>query len=145
MMQNVPESEGCECWWPIAADRAAFGQNEKVVVPNRKLKVTNWTAANKSFHVDAGEAAVATVKAFYYPRWQAEMNLSPVPIQPNENGVISLSIPSDETNVNLKFVEPSYVSAANLVSIAVWMILLLSAAFLLIRPRTQFLPNESRS
>jgi 6-pyruvoyl-tetrahydropterin synthase related domain len=139
MMQTIPESEGCECWWPVWADRSAFIQSENVEIANRNVNITNWSTLEKTFHIAAGESRIATVKTFYYPRWHADINSSPAQVDNNAHGLVSLFIPADETDVRLTFAEPEYVAAANVVSLTAWLILLISAVVLLLRSCKQVL------
>jgi hypothetical protein len=142
MMQTIPESQGCECWWPVWAKSMAFGQTDKVIATGRKVDVIAWSAANKQFHIDAGDPATATIRSFYYPHWQAEINGSTALVEPSEDGLISLSVPGIESNIRLTFREPGYVKAANITSTAAWIILLVFAATVLLKSHKETPPVD---
>ncbi len=134
-MTTISDSEGCECWWPIWAERSAFSQKDKVVAIGRNIDISIWSAADRRFTIGAGTASIATVATFYYPRWQATVNGAPVEVGPTESGAISLAIPAETSEVELRFREPSYVKAANIASVSAWLLVLAFGIILLLKSR----------
>lgn len=134
-MTQIPLSEGCECWWPVWAERSSFQQTEKVEAIGRTFDVQAWSTTEKRIHIDAGAPVIVTVAAFYYPRWQATVNGANVPVEKTADGVISLAIPAEASNVELVFREPAYVKAAYVASALSWLFVLAFAVILLVKSR----------
>ena len=134
-MAGLINSEACECWWPIWADRAAFSQPDRVTAMNRNTRIALWSATEKRFKIDAGDAGRAGVNTFYYPRWTATVNGAVVPVDIGPSGRIALSIPAETADVDLIFREPPYVMAANIASISAGGMLLAFAVILLVKSR----------
>jgi len=129
-VENTAEGESCECWWPVWANRRAFDQTRPIFSPGRESAVEEWSAGAKHFRIAAGEPTTATLKVFYYPRWQAFVNEVQVPVEKTPNGAISLAIPASSSDVRLVFVEPAYVKAAFIFSAAAWFFVICFAAVL---------------
>ena len=134
-MATISESEGCECWWPIWAERSAFSQTDKVVAMGRNVDISKWSAPDKRFKIDPGNAGIATIHAFYYPRWQAYVNGAPAEVNPTESGTISIAIPPESADVELKFREAPYLKGANNASISAWLIVFAFSVILLLKSR----------
>ncbi|MFN0279948.1 MAG: 6-pyruvoyl-tetrahydropterin synthase-related protein [Pyrinomonadaceae bacterium] len=131
MVATVPESEGCDCWWPTWAKSGAFSQKTPLDIPDRNVVSFSASATGRRFAVDEGTASTAVIRAFYYPRWQAEINGKSATVRPDEFGRMTIDVPSESAEVHLKFVEPGYVSTANVISLIAWItaLLCLVAAF----------------
>jgi len=134
-MATAADSEGCECWWPIWAERDAFGPTEKVIAGTNGVEITHWEATKRQFRIDASSPATVTVAAFYYPRWHAAVNGVEVPVGKTKEGAISLEVPAGLSDVELSFREPSYVTATTVASLLVWPLVLALIAFLLVKSR----------
>lgn len=120
LLANVPESESCGCWLPIWARSEAFSQSRPVDIPGRNVSSFSTSATSKHFTVDKGPAATAALKAFYYPRWQAEIDGHSVSVAPDNFGRMTLDIPSESIEAKLEFVEPAYVYSATIISLLAW-------------------------
>jgi hypothetical protein len=128
---NIPASSGCECWWPVWAEWAAFGQTEQVKADGRTAMVKNWAAEHKVFEIGPGESASVTIATFYYPHWHASVNGSEITVNKTVDGRISLPVPGGASDVDLVFREPAYVRVAYTISILSWSVVIcLSAALL---------------
>jgi hypothetical protein len=132
----TPDVEGCDCWWPVWAKRSAFDQTQAVAASGRQIEITRWSATDRQFTTAAGEPVRATLRAFYYPLWEASINGTPAPVQIGPSGEIAVDVPSGPVDVKIEFIEPRYVIAANITSAAAWLILLAMSAYLLIKSRT---------
>ncbi len=137
LVAATPVSEGCDCWWPIWAQRSAFGQAEQIVVPGRQTTVSVWSPDRKQFHVAAGVEAIATVRSFYYPRWEANVNGVATPVHASVDGTIEIAIPADDADVVLTFREPGYVWAAAIVSLAAWLLVVAFGLVLALKSRRE--------
>ncbi|MFL6375686.1 MAG: 6-pyruvoyl-tetrahydropterin synthase-related protein [Pyrinomonadaceae bacterium] len=129
------DSTGCDCWWPVWANTAALAQKEKVVMPGREVQIKTWSPFERSFVVAPGTATAATIKTWYYPRWQAEVNGLPVELRPDANGALSINIPPDSSDVSVRFVEPATARIAAVISLLAWLAVLFSAFALLVKSR----------
>ena len=129
------DSEGCDCWWPVWADRAAFAQKEDVVVPGRDVTIEEWRPTERRFSVSPGTVAIATIKTWYYPRWLASVNGQTITLQPDDEGALTLEIPHEASSVTVAFVEPWYVVAAATISVLAWLAFLFSSSIILLKSR----------
>jgi hypothetical protein len=66
---------------------------------------------------------------FWYPRWRAEVNGSPVEVSRDENGAITIPIPAEKATVRLWFQETAAFSVACVVSSIAWLLMLSALAF----------------
>ena len=139
-MTTISESDSCECWLPVWAERKAFIQTEKVVAEDRTVEVISWTATVKTFRIEPGKPEPAAVAAFYYPRWQASINGRDVPVEMTDGGAISIAIPAEASDIKLAFREPAYVAAAKYASFATWLFVLVFTVILLIKSRKRLPP-----
>jgi 6-pyruvoyl-tetrahydropterin synthase related domain len=124
---GIAEASTCECWWPVWAETAALGQKEKVSTPGRTVAVSEWTQTSRRFAVEPGIPERATIATFYYPRWRATINSAEVPVEKDDEGRLAIQLPPERCEVELQFREPSFVSAAYIVSALAW----ISVAFVL--------------
>ncbi|HEV7699450.1 MAG TPA: 6-pyruvoyl-tetrahydropterin synthase-related protein [Pyrinomonadaceae bacterium] len=129
------DSTGCDCWWPIWARNEALGQKEQVAVNDRRVEVHEWSPYRRRFAIASGPAAAATIKTFYYPRWQATISGASASVRPDDNGAMTVDIPTSTVDVTLSFVEPTYVRVAAVVSLLTWIAMFLTAVILLLKSR----------
>lgn len=120
-LADVPNSEGCACWWPRWVKKEAFDQKEKILAPGRTVEITKWLPTDKRFNIEAGQPTDAIVAAFYYPRWNVAINGSRIKPVPTADGTISFPIPADTSRIKLTFDEPTYITVANVASIISWL------------------------
>jgi hypothetical protein len=121
-----------ECWWTVwtPVDKEAVSGlprpkllTAKVVLNDRNHELGIWSATEKSFTLEAGEAGQAQVATLYYPHWKAFVNGQSVETSPTETGLISLAIPAEQSEVRIQFREPRRVVAFYYVAGLAWMIL----------------------
>ncbi|HTH52293.1 MAG TPA: 6-pyruvoyl-tetrahydropterin synthase-related protein [Pyrinomonadaceae bacterium] len=132
---SFENSTGCDCWWPVWAKSEAFGQTEKVVAGGREVSITSWSPRECMFSIPPGDATSATVKAWYYPRWIAQVNGVEQTPHSDENGRLTIDVPTAAANVSVRFVEPGYVIAATVISLLAWIAMLFTGALLLLKSR----------
>lgn len=123
-LEMVNGASGCDCWWPVWADPAAFVQSERVLAGGRSIQIDHWAAANRSFTVGEGEEVAASLTTFYYPRWRASVNGKDTPVRIGSHGQIEVPLPNAAARVELNFVEPYYVELAATVSALAWLALI---------------------
>lgn len=121
-MATAAHNPSYEGWWPVWAKVPALSQKEKVVIPGRETKIESWLPLERQFTVAPGEPSPASIGTFYYPHWQATVNDSAVEVLPNDNGLLSLSVPAEGSTVRLSFREPVVNRAAFFISAIGWII-----------------------
>jgi uncharacterized membrane protein YfhO len=111
---------------------------------SRKVNVSEWNPEYRVFTVGDGQSGIVRIATFYYPRWQAEVNGTPVQISPDENGAITIPIPQQQSTVRLWFQEPLLFSIAGIVSALTWLLLLFKIMFYFAAGRRQAESKEKR-
>jgi len=140
-LASIPDSNGCECWWPVWAGSSAFGQTERINVASRTAAVKEWAVKHKTFEIGPGAPSSATIAVFYYPHWHASVNGGEIQVTKTDDGRISLPVPAEASEVDLVFREPAHVKTANTLSILAWAVVTcLSAALLFINSPRSALP-----
>lgn len=119
-IESLSSSESYECWWTIWAKKEALSNQEKVSVTERNVSIKSWNETERSFLITEGESQNVRIATFYYPYWQATVNNIPVIIENDENGVILVPVPKEESLVKVYFQEPLSVKIASIVSIFSW-------------------------
>jgi len=122
-LTNLGSAKSYECWRPVWSREAAFDDREKVSAGDRAVYIHDWDPEFRSFIVAPGPTEFARVATFYYPHWTAFLNGQKVQVSADSNGVILIPLISSEAKVELRFIEPWYVSLAVYISGLVWLIL----------------------
>lgn len=119
VLSGRAEAKSCECWWPVWAKETALAQPSTEAAETIPLVING---------VERGKAPVIADVAniFYYPHWKLAANGSTVDVSSDESGRIKL--PSSPTDAKLEFIEPKVVRTSQIVSAAMWPILLVLAA-----------------
>lgn len=121
-IENAYNEEGCDCWWPVWAKREALDHRD-LSIGTRVAKLEYFDDEHRTISVSDGEAATLRVPTFYHPYWTASLNDAPVSISRDENGAITIPVPSGATTVTMKFVEPTYLVLAAYISLVAWIAL----------------------
>jgi len=129
-------------WWPTWANKKAFDVSDRVLAGGRAFEVTSWHAESKEFTVQPGKAQSVVVKSFYYPLWKASVNGQPVEPGIGENGVMTIPISAESSQVRLDFHEPNIYIVANAFSLVTWLVLL---GYFAVAYGRNYLPTVSRS
>jgi 6-pyruvoyl-tetrahydropterin synthase related domain len=119
-----------DAWQTIWAQKSAFSIKEKVAAGDRDYKVNKWGDYNKQVKIGPGEAQNVRLAVSYYPHWKATVNGSPIEVSKTDDGAIAISIPPDESMIDLNFVEPIPIRLFLAVSCLTWLGLL---AFCLVK------------
>jgi hypothetical protein len=114
------KSESCECWWPIWANRSAFGNRADISVGDRTANVKEWEATKRIFTIGEGTGSTARVGSFYYPHWTASDKGTILQTRPENDGTILIELPEGPATVVLEFREPISVRIAQYISIFVF-------------------------
>jgi 6-pyruvoyl-tetrahydropterin synthase-like protein len=93
-------------WLPVWASSTAQPMTQEVEAAGRAVSVQSWTSESRRFTVAAGEKTEARVRTFYYPHWTARSEGKILNIRPDKDGVLLVSLPENQTVVDLTFEEP---------------------------------------
>lgn len=121
-----PEGTSFQAWWPIWAKSGAFEDRTPVSAGDREVELSLWKTEKREFSIEEGSPTNVRVATFYYPYWQAKVNGKTVDVGKDENGVITLPVPAERSEVTLQFIEPTLNIVARWVSIAVWLLLVVA-------------------
>ena len=94
-------------WFPIWSRPDIRPMTTEVEVANRAVHISSWEPEHRLFSVAAGPATEARVRTFYYPHWVAHNDSITLPVRPDKDGALLITIPENATTVELDFVEPS--------------------------------------
>jgi hypothetical protein len=129
-VDNKISSKGLDFWWTVITKKEAFNIKEKVVTNDRQTTISDWQPYERDFIVEAGNGTNARVATLFYPRWQAEVNGSPVELTPDENGAILVPIPDGKATVRVWFQETVPVRIAFWVSGITWLLMFSALVFI---------------
>ncbi|MFN0277935.1 MAG: 6-pyruvoyl-tetrahydropterin synthase-related protein [Pyrinomonadaceae bacterium] len=114
-----------DVWQTIWTKKSAFSVKEKVIANGRDYEVYKWEGFDKQLRIDAGEAQNVRLAVSYYPHWKATVNGTPVEVSKTVDGAITIPVQSDESVIDLKFVEPLSIKIFLAVSCVTWLVLLM--------------------
>ena len=106
MVTDVRGSSCVNYWFPIWARADAKKMSTEVEANGRPVTVSSWQPEHRKFSVGAGPATEARVRTFYYPHWTATSEAGSLPIRPDKDGALLISLPQNATSVELDFREP---------------------------------------
>jgi 6-pyruvoyl-tetrahydropterin synthase related domain len=106
MLTEVRSSACVNYWFPIWARGNARKMTTEVEANDRTVTVSSWQPEHRKFSVTAGPATEARVRTFYYPHWTATSEAGSLPIRPDKDGALLISLPQNATSVELDFREP---------------------------------------
>jgi hypothetical protein len=132
ILASAPSYDG---WLPVWCPDAVPAAAEQVDAGGRTVRIEDWRAERRSFHIDAGPAGLASVATLYYPRWHVAVNGGPPMAVDDSDGLIALNLPDGACDVVLTFDEPGYVKAASAASGILWAAMLTGTVVLLLKSR----------
>ena len=124
LMQGLQDAKSYECWWPVWANKKALSVTEKVSITDRKYEIESWQPNERRLDIDDGAPQTVRIATFWYPRWRAEVNGSPVEVSSDENGAILIPVPAEKATVRLWFQETRGFYIACWISAITWLIIL---------------------
>ena len=92
----------------------------------RAVKINSWKAEKRTFSIGPGPAQEIRVRSFYYPHWVARNSGGMLKTRPGYDGSLLVSVPAEQTFVELEFQEPRRTRIAFFISATAWLLLLLS-------------------
>jgi uncharacterized membrane protein (UPF0136 family) len=124
-LADVRGTPSVNYWIPIWVRSNPRSMNSEVEAAGvtgtkaRAVTVTSWEPQHRQFSVAAGAASDVRVRTFYYPHWTATAaNGTVLPVRPDADGALLISLPADATTVNLDFREPSRTRVSGVMSFA---------------------------
>ena len=93
-------------WFPIWSRPDIRPMPTEVEIADRTVNVTSWEPEHRRFSVTPGPATEARIRTFYYPHWIAKNESGVLPVRPDTDGALLITIPQNATTVELDFVEP---------------------------------------
>jgi len=90
----------------------------------RPVAVTAWEPERRGFHLGAGSERTLRVRTYFYPHWQAKAGGQTLPAAASADGLLLISIPPQETDVELSFARPPRIFVFETVTIASWIAIL---------------------
>jgi hypothetical protein len=118
---------------PLWVREAPQPMNALVESEGREVTVNDWSAEHKVFTITPGTQTNARLKLYYYPYWVATANGTRLTTDPAPDGALLVSVPREQTTVDVKFTEPSSTYAAAAVSIIALVAIALIGS---VKPRT---------
>jgi hypothetical protein len=98
-------------------------KRDPVDAGSRTVTSESWESERRQFKVAAGPEAVARVRTYYYPHWQAAANGQALATSAADDGTILVSLPPAAVDVTLKFQEPARVRYTELLSLLGWLVI----------------------
>lgn len=118
-LQTIPGKVNFKKYLPVWASE--LGQvrffPEMVDAGERAVTVTSWEPKRRAFSVAEGKATEARIHTYFYPHWVAETEGLTLPIRPDTDGTLLVTLPANSVSVELHFREPPRTRAAALLSL----------------------------
>lgn len=111
-------------WMPIWTRADIFDEKEKAVIKNRAFEMKAWEAGKREFFVTQGETAEARIAVFYYSYWQVFINGEKIQTRPSADGALMFDVPTEESTIVIKFVEPSGTEVSRFVSLSALLLII---------------------
>jgi 6-pyruvoyl-tetrahydropterin synthase-like protein len=105
VLQNL-ELPSIGAWYPRWVTPQYLYTRQPVVAEGRAVKITSWDSEHRQFLVGSGGSREARLRTFYYPLWTAAGNGQPLEIRPAPDGALLVSLPAEETTIDVVFREP---------------------------------------
>jgi hypothetical protein len=126
-LRSIPGSQGVSQWWPVWVTEPLTQMNSPVDGGQRRVSARSWEPEKRVFDVEAGDATEARVRTFYYPHWMATSGDKRLPVRPDTDGALLISVPANEASVVLEFREPSRVRWAAAATALGWIAIMILA------------------
>jgi len=131
MVQEIRGAVSFKDWLPAPAKEFTNVEkmNAQADAGTRPVTVTAWEPERRSIHLGAGTQSALTVRTYFYPRWRAKADGRSVPVTANPDGLLLISTPTRETDIELVFEPPKRVRWSELVAGMSWMLILGAGVF----------------
>ena len=105
--------------WVKEKPSSHFDEKIQVVNGDAQVNSVNFDSKNINFKVSSDDISTLRINTIYYPGWTAFINNSPTEISYKNNfGVMELKVPAGNSSVNFEFQETNVRLAADTISIA---------------------------
>jgi hypothetical protein len=108
----------------------------------RTFKINSWEPEKRTFWIGPGAAQDIRIRSFYYPYWIAQGSGRTLKTTSAYDGSLMISVPAEETSVQLEFKEPRRTRIAFIVSAATWLLLVAGLVFSSVRGQRKVMSDE---
>ncbi|HVQ36707.1 MAG TPA: hypothetical protein VMS31_04205, partial [Pyrinomonadaceae bacterium] len=122
-------NESLDYWLPVWVNERPKPMPTQVEARDRAVTINYWKPQSRTFAIAAGPAQEVRVRTFYYPHWVATSSGGNLPTRAAYDGSLLISMPEQESTVQLEFQEPRRVRIALIVSATAWGVLLIGWIF----------------
>lgn len=126
MAQEVRGAVTFKDWLPVWA--RDFNNVEKMSARadagGRPVTVTAWEPEHRSIQVGAGAEETLRVRTYFYPHWKAKAEGRLLPTTATADGLLSISVPTQATNIELSFERPARVRRFEMISLVTWILMI---------------------
>lgn len=120
-LQSVRGTRSVNYWLPVWASASPRQMPSAVECADRPVSIIDWGPEHRSFEVAAGPPTEARVRTFFYPHWRATSQGSQLPIRPDRDGALLISLPGNGAIVDLDFREPPRIRIAAVLTALGWL------------------------
>lgn len=139
MAQEVRGAVSFKDWLPVWARE--FNNLEKMSVKVdagvRPVMVTEWEPEHRTFQIGAGTQDILRVRTYFYPHWKAKAEGRSLPTAATTDGLLSITVPKQATNIELSFERPARVRLFEVFSVVTWVLIFGSLAWCMTRRSSQ--------
>ena len=137
MTQAVRGAVTFKDWLPVWA--RVFDQVEKMPTQAeagaRPVAITAWEPERRTLHLGPGTEKSLRVRTYFYPHWKARADGQALPTTATADGLLLISAPTRETDIELSFERPPRVHVFEMVTILSWIVILGSLLVAVIKRR----------
>jgi 6-pyruvoyl-tetrahydropterin synthase related domain len=139
LTQDVRGAVSFKDWLPTWAREfnKVEKMNAKADAGSRPVTITAWEPERRTFHVGAGAESTLHVRTYFYPRWTAKADGRALPVTANADGLLLISAPAQEADIQLVFEPPKRVRLFELTTVVSWVLILGSLLWALIKMQMQ--------
>jgi 6-pyruvoyl-tetrahydropterin synthase related domain len=131
MVQEIRGAVSFKDWLPAMAKEFTNVEkmNAQADAGSRPVTVNAWEPERRSIHLGAGSQSALKVRTYFYPRWTAKADGQSLPVTANPDGLLLITTPTRETDIELDFESPKRVRWSELVTGMSWVLILGAGVF----------------
>ena len=123
LLAGLGSEKSCQCWWPVWAHPAALESRNSEDTNQIRSIPMRINGVEHSARIQISQNESSAVEVFYYPLWQLLVDDRAVDVGPDEVGRILVPNTALDRKLELVFVEPAYLRAAQATSIGAWIVI----------------------
>jgi len=117
-------NDSLDYWLPVWVNERPKPIPTEVDAGERTVAINSWKPQSRGFWIGPGAAQEVRVRTFYYPHWVATSSGEKLDVRPAHDGSLLISVPAEQSLVQLEFLEPPRARVAGIVSVATWLLIL---------------------